>query len=69
MGNISVTDIDFVDDIAILFESIETRLVVFSLAAKPLGLEVYWTKTMIQSFGKSPLKEYGLLVHACNEDF
>ncbi|XP_069990660.1 uncharacterized protein [Penaeus vannamei] len=43
-----VTDLDFADDVAILFECLETLVVpldAFSNEVKPLGLEVSWTKT------------------------
>ncbi|XP_069977695.1 uncharacterized protein [Penaeus vannamei] len=54
LGNIKVTDLDFADDVAILSESSETLVVVldaYSNEAKPLGLEVSWTKTKGQDFG------------------
>ncbi|XP_069971442.1 uncharacterized protein [Penaeus vannamei] len=54
LGNIKVTDLDFADDVAILSESLETlvaALDAFSNEAKPLGLEVSWTKTKVQEFG------------------
>ncbi|XP_069985571.1 uncharacterized protein [Penaeus vannamei] len=53
LGNIKVTDLDFAD-VAILSESSESVVVAldaFSNEAKPLGLEVSWTKTKIQEFG------------------
>ncbi|XP_069994134.1 uncharacterized protein [Penaeus vannamei] len=53
LGNIKVTDLDFVDDVAILSESLETLVVAldaFSNQAKSLDLEV-WTKTKVQDFG------------------
>ncbi|XP_069989613.1 uncharacterized protein [Penaeus vannamei] len=43
LGNIKVTDLDFADDVAILYESLESLVAVldtFSNEAKPLGLQV-----------------------------
>ncbi|XP_069996728.1 uncharacterized protein [Penaeus vannamei] len=70
LGNIKVTDLDFADDIAILSESLETLMVAldtFSNDAKPLGLEVSWTKTKIQNIGDL-LREPVRSVRACGED-
>ena len=58
------------DDVAILSESLETlvaALDVFSNEAKPLGLEVSWTKTKVQEFGDF-LGEPVQSVRACGED-
>ncbi|XP_069978603.1 uncharacterized protein [Penaeus vannamei] len=54
LGNMKVTNLDFADDGAILSESLGNLVValdVFSNEARPLGLEVSWTKTKIQDFG------------------
>ena len=70
LGNIKVTDLDFADDVAILSESLETlvaALDAFSNEAKPLGLEVSWTKTKVQEFGDL-LGEPVQSVRACGED-
>ncbi|XP_069998502.1 uncharacterized protein [Penaeus vannamei] len=70
LGNIKVTDLYFADDVAILFESLETSVVsldAFSNEVKPLGLEVSWTKTKIQDFGDL-LREPVQSVRACGED-
>ncbi|XP_069978598.1 uncharacterized protein [Penaeus vannamei] len=67
-GNIKVTDI--ADDVAILSESLDTlvsALDAFSNEAKPLCLEVSWTKTKIQDFGDL-LGEPVRSVRACGED-
>ncbi|XP_069982172.1 uncharacterized protein [Penaeus vannamei] len=56
LGNIKVTDFNFTD-VAILSESLETLVVAldaFSNEAKPLGIEVSWTKTKIQDSGDLP---------------
>ncbi|XP_047492124.1 uncharacterized protein LOC125041318 [Penaeus chinensis] len=48
--DIKDTDLDSVKDVATLFESLETlvaALYAFSIKAKPLGLEISWTKTRI----------------------
>ena len=69
LGNVKVTDLDFTDDVAILSESLETLVVAldaFSNEAKPLGLEVSWTKTKIQDFGDL-LGEPVRSVRACGE--
>ncbi|XP_069972971.1 uncharacterized protein [Penaeus vannamei] len=49
LGNIKVTDLDFADDES--FETLVVTLDALSNEAKPLGLEVSWTKTKIQDFG------------------
>ena len=70
LGNIKVSDLDFADDVAILSESLESlvaALDAFSNEAKPLGLEVSWTKTKIQDFG-GLLGEPVQSIHACGED-
>lgn len=54
LGNIKVTDLDFIDDVAIQSESLESLLAAlnaFSNEAKLLGPEVSWTKTKTQDFG------------------
>ncbi|XP_069972443.1 uncharacterized protein [Penaeus vannamei] len=70
LGNIKVTDLNFANDVAILSESLETlvaALDAFSNEAKPLGLEVSWTKTKVQEFGYL-LREPVQSVRACGED-
>ena len=70
LGSIKLTDLDFADDVGILSESLETLVVAldaFSNEAKPLGLEVSWTKTKIQDFG-GLLGEPVQSVRACGED-
>jgi len=47
LGNIKISDLDFADDVAILSESLVAALDAFRSEAKPLGLEVSWTKTKI----------------------
>ncbi|XP_069993541.1 uncharacterized protein [Penaeus vannamei] len=51
LGNTKVMDLDFANDITILFESLDSNTLVFNNIAKPLDLEVSWTKTKIQDFG------------------
>ncbi|XP_069981083.1 uncharacterized protein [Penaeus vannamei] len=70
LGNIKVTDLDFADDVTILSESLEPLVVAldaFSNEAKPLGLQVSWTKTKIQDFG-GLLREPDQSIRACGED-
>ncbi|XP_069977674.1 uncharacterized protein [Penaeus vannamei] len=60
LGNIKVTDLDFADDVAIISKSLETLVVAldaFSNEAKPLSLEVSWTK--IQDFGHLSRELFG----------
>ena len=69
-GNVKVTDLDFADDVTILSESLETlveALDAFSNEAKPLGLEVSWTKIKVQEFGDL-LGELVQSVRTCGED-
>ncbi len=65
-----VTDLVFADDAVLLAESLDVLVMALEALheeAKPLGLEVSWTKTKVQTFG-------GLLgntvqsVHACGEE-
>lgn len=54
IGNTRVTDLVFVNDPAILAESMEVlvqALEALHEEAKPLGLEVPWFKSKIQMFG------------------
>ena len=70
LGETKVTDLDFADDVAILSESLETLVAVldaFTNEAKPLGLEVSWTKTKIQDFG-GLLGDHIQSIRACGED-
>ena len=51
IGDVTVTDFDFADDVAILSEMLEVlkeALVVFEDEASALGLHVNWAKTKIQ---------------------
>ncbi|XP_069975516.1 uncharacterized protein [Penaeus vannamei] len=71
LGNNKVTDLefDFADYITIS-ESLEpliAALDAFSNEAKPLGLQVSWTKTKIQNFG-GLLGEPVQSIHACSKD-
>lgn len=70
LGNIKVTGLDFADDVAILYESLESlvaALDAFSSEAKPLGLQVSWTKTKIRDFG-GLIGEHVQSIHTCGED-
>ncbi|XP_069995018.1 uncharacterized protein [Penaeus vannamei] len=67
LANIKVTDLDFADDVTILFESLDTLVMArdaFGNEAKPLGLEVSRTKNKIQDF-EDLLAEPVQSVRAC----
>ena len=70
VGNSKVTDLVFADDAVILAESLEVLVMALEVLheeAKPLGLEVSWTKTKVQAFG-GLLDDTVQSVHACGED-
>src|SRR5712691_5456666 len=52
IGEVEVSDLDFADDAAFLSESLDNLVQTFEaleLETKPLGLQVSWTKTKIQT--------------------
>ena len=58
IGDVTVTDFDFADDVAILSEVLELlteALVVFEEEASALGLHINWAKTKIQCLDGSVL--------------
>ena len=70
VGNTKVTDLVFADDAVIFAESLEVLVMALDALheeAKPLGLQVSWTKTKVQVFG-GLLDETVRSVHACGED-
>ncbi len=70
VGNTKVSDLVFADDAVILAESIEVLVMALEVLheeAKPLGLEVSWTKTKVQAFA-GLLDDTVQSVHACAED-
>jgi sorting nexin-29 len=53
IGEAEVTDLDFADDAALLAESLDNlveALEALEMETRPLGLQVSWTKTKVQSF-------------------
>ncbi len=70
VGNTTVGDLVFADDAVILAELLEVLVMALEILheeAKPLGLEVSWTKTKVQEFG-GLLDDTVQSVHACGED-
>ncbi len=68
--NTKVTDLFFADDAVLLAESLDVLIMALKALpeeAKPLGLEVSWTKTKVQAFG-GLLDDTVQSVHACGED-
>jgi len=53
LGRYTFTDLDYADDIALpasQLSDLETGLSGFTAAARPMGLNVSWLKTKVQSF-------------------
>ena len=70
VGNTKITDLVFADDAVIFAESLEVLVMALEALhelAKPLGLQVSWTKTKVQVFG-GLLVETIQSVHAYDED-
>lgn len=62
---VSFKDLDFIDDVVILSESLETLVVALDALSnekKPLGLQVSWTNTKIHDFGCLLFDRYVLAV-------
>jgi len=54
VGQLTFTDIDYADDVALLVdkeESFRTALAAINEEASKFGLRVYWTKTKLQNLG------------------
>ena len=57
MGTETITDLDYADDVALLTETLEVLLLALDVLkeeARPLGLEVNWQKTKIQTTTTDP---------------
>ena len=53
LGEATITDLDFADDIVIFAETLEAlvaALDILNIESEPLGLKVSWIKTKIQKF-------------------
>jgi len=71
IGKESFSDLDYVDDVTLLVEMMETlvaELLVLQDEASPLGLQVNWTKTKIQHVGEPRLTQSMVPVAAENVD-
>jgi len=69
IGKESFSDLDYVDDVTLLAEMLETLvagLLVLQDEAAPLGLQVNWTKTKIQHVGEPRLTQSTVQVAAEN---
>ncbi|KAI8519234.1 hypothetical protein Bbelb_024910 [Branchiostoma belcheri] len=62
-GNVTITDLDYADDVAILAEimqALHLALHIMDSETRPLGLQISWQKTKVQSTVNAPSngKEY-----------
>ena len=70
VGNTKITDLVFADNAVVFTKSLEVLMMDLEALheeAKPLGLQVSWSKTNIQVFG-GLLGEMVQSIHACGED-
>jgi len=59
LGTETFTDLDYANDVALLSEMLEVLLLALDVLqeeAAPLGLEVNWQKTKIQSLTRPPYR-------------
>jgi hypothetical protein len=58
IGESSVTDFDFADDVAFLaelYDLLQSALIIFEEEASELGLHVNWQKTKVQSLSMTKI--------------
>ena len=70
VGNTKITDLGFADNAVIFVKSLEVLVMALEALheeSKPIGLQVFWSKTKVQVFG-SLLDEAVQSIHECSED-